>query len=173
MTAPELFEELVPALIVGLYAAPLVVAVGTDVLWFRIPNLLVAVSIAGFFGAALLTPVPLDWAMHLGVAAAALAGGMALFALGWMGAGDVKLGVAVMLWCGAAAPVFLVAMGLAGGAVALALFATRRALRRLIPLVSGTTPALPDVLLPGAPVPYGTAIAAGGLLTVTRLPVLG
>lgn len=93
-----------------------------------------------------------DWLGHLGTGLVCFVASAALFVLGVWGGGDAKLLPAVALWAGPAAlPRLLLVMGLAGGLVALAVLAGRRA------GAGGLRPAL------RLRVPYGIAIAAGGL----------
>ena len=83
--------------------------------------------------------------------------GAAAFRFGVLGGGDVKLLAAGTLWLGAAqAPAFLAMTVLAGGLLALFFIALQLVSRR-----GGRT----------APVlPYGVAIAAGGILTTGGVP---
>jgi prepilin peptidase CpaA len=138
---------------------------------FRIPNLLTILLAVSFVPAALLTPLPVDWAWHLGAAALVFAGGALCFALGWLGGGDVKLAAAVALWLGPATPQFLLVMAIAGGAVTLAILVARRLAMGVAVMRGGM--GLPRLLTVGEGVPYGLAIAGGGLVMATRLPLLG
>jgi prepilin peptidase CpaA len=99
--------------------------------------------------------------IHLGVGFAALVAGAALFGAGVVGGGDAKLFAAVSLYIGAGwFPAYIVYVAIAGGAVAVTVLAIRWCaafgiganLRWLQPLIKG------------AGIPYGVAIAAGGLL---------
>ena len=101
-----------------------------------------------------------DIAWQLGVALLALVILAGLFALRWMGGGDVKLLAALALWVKPA--VFLnliVAMALIGGVLTLAFGAWHIARRQRDRLA----------------IPYGVAIAAAALLVLgdTYLPALG
>jgi prepilin peptidase CpaA len=88
-------------------------------------------------------------ALDLVAAAAVFLAGGAAFRFRMLGGGDVKLFAAAALWLGAAAlGPFVLATALAGGALALG-FLLARHLR-------------PDGLAAG--LPYGIAIAAGGIL---------
>lgn len=89
-----------------------------------------------------------DIALQLGLALAVFALFAGLFALGWMGGGDVKLLGALALWLpGEAMIALLVIMALAGGVVTLVTLAHHRIARRA-----------------GQPeIPYGVAIALAGL----------
>lgn len=92
-----------------------------------------------------------DVAVQLGVAVLLFLPFVGLFALGWMGGGDVKMLGALGLWLplGAFASM-LVAMSLAGGAITLLLLLEARWRR------SGAA----------VEVPYGVAIAAAALLAL-------
>jgi prepilin peptidase CpaA len=151
----------------------------TDLLYRRIANGVVLVLLATWL-ASVCSLVVLengaapDWgALGTGLLSAALvlALGYALFAMRWVGAGDVKLTAVLCLWCAGEAPTFLVVTSLAGGILALGLPFVKAveialahgvnrlslilpaiaALPRPVALRSGDTPGLP----------YGLAIAAG------------
>jgi len=101
-----------------------------------------------------LAPWP-DMAMQLGFAAIVFAAMIGVFAMGWMGGGDVKLIAALALWL----PVsrfldMIMIMSIAGGFVTLLLMIERK-MRRT-----------PDAI----EVPYGVAIAVATLL-VMREPL--
>ncbi len=99
-----------------------------------------------------------EWGWQAAGLATMFAVGLALFAAGWMGGGDIKLMVATAAWTGLKGlPEFLVGVTLAGGVLAIGLLAGRAAFAR-----SGA-PAerMPGPLKPGAPLPYAIAIAGG------------
>jgi len=100
---------------------------------------------------------------HIVAGAAAFAVGAGLFYGGLMGGGDVKLLAAAMLWAGPnhAADLLLVT-ALAGGLLGGGMLLARRLARRTAPAPSGeaATTAMQ------ARLPYGIAIAAGGLWTL-------
>lgn len=135
-----------------------------DARWRLIPNAApVAMALSGLaWGVATLEPVALLQVMAL--ALAVFAGGAALFALGAMGGGDVKLAAALALWLTPGQLVaFLILTSLAGAALALGYAAWRIALdlRAGAPGRAAARAALT------APVPYGVAIAASGALVLT------
>ena len=113
-------------------------------------NLAVALLAPAYWWAIGLMPWP-DMAMQaaLGVAVFAIFAG--LFALGWMGGGDVKLLGALALWL-PLVPLLrmLIAMSVLGGVLTLIVIAVHR-FRKL-----ETSPE----------VPYGVAIAAAGLWVI-------
>ena len=136
--------------------ALLAVAAASD-LWRRIiPNALPAGIAAMFALAAMVEPaalVPLDASL---TAVAVFAGGAGLFALGWMGGGDVKLLAATALWAGSSG-VFglLILTGLAGGALGLSVLLWQGGRRWLAARGRRPPPPAPTV-------PYGVAIAIAG-----------
>ncbi len=119
----------------------------------RIPNRVPLVILAAFVPAALAGGLGgEEWLLHLGTGVLSFMAAVALFSLGVWGGGDAKLVPAVALWTGPAAlPRFLLVMAVVGGLVALAALMRRRA------GAGGLRPAL------RGHVPYGIAIAAGGL----------
>lgn len=137
----------------GLLAAlaiALLVAAFTDLRHRRIGNwLTAAIAIAAplFWWASGLSLWP-EVALQLGVALGTFALLAVLFAVGWMGGGDVKLLTALALWI--APPLFLnlvVMMALLGGVLTIAFAAWHLMRRRRDKLA----------------VPYGVAIALAGL----------
>ena len=136
-------------------AAILVVAAIVDVRTFTISNrlnLTVALLAPVYWASVALSPWP-DVAVQL-------AGGAAVFVLlagafyaGMMGGGDVKLAAALSLWFSPGSTLrFLVLTSLAGGVLTLAILAWHRARGRQ-----------------GRPeIPYGVAIAFGGLAILTQ-----
>jgi prepilin peptidase CpaA len=136
-------------------AAILVVAAVIDVRTFTISNrlnLTVALLAPLYWVSVELSPWP---GMAVQIAAAAtvfLLLALAFFA-GMMGGGDVKLAAALALWFSPFATLkFLVLMSISGGVLTLAVLAWHRAKKR-----------------EGRPeIPYGVAIAFGGLAILTQ-----
>jgi prepilin peptidase CpaA len=99
--------------------------------------------------------------------------GVAFFARGWMGGGDVKLLTAMALWAGPAylSPFALVTT-LAGALVAIAMLSP---LRRYLPPPTKEALELTAPLgaPPRQPMPFGVAIAVGGAyVLIQHLPLL-
>jgi prepilin peptidase CpaA len=116
-------------------------------------NLAIALLAPAWWWASGLAPWP-DMAIQAALGAAVFAVFAGLFALGWMGGGDVKLLGALALWLPLELLLkMLVAMSLAGGVLTLAVVAVHR-FRKL-----ETSPE----------VPYGVAIAAAALWVIGEL----
>jgi prepilin peptidase CpaA len=141
-------------LLAGL-AALLVVAAVIDVRTFTISNrlnLAVAALAPLYWASIALTPWP-GVAVQLALGAGVFVLLAGAFYAGMMGGGDVKLAAALALWFSPASTMkFLVLMSLAGGVLTLVLLAWHRAKQRS-----------------GRPqIPYGVAIAIGGLAILTQ-----
>ena len=144
-------------------AALLVAAAIEDAVRMRISNVLcLAVLGAGIVVIILAGPEISLWQNAL-VFAAILAGGTLLFGHGKMGGGDVKLLAALILWCNFdAALIMVLGVSISGGVLALLILG----IRTFAPVGAS---ARVIVLKPGGGIPYGVAIAAGGLLTLALL----
>jgi prepilin peptidase CpaA len=109
----------------------------------------------------------LSWAeagIHLAVGFAALVVGVLLFAGGLIGGGDAKLFAAVSLYIGAASfGLYVFAVALAGGALAVAVMALRWAVSSGLTARIGW---LQHLTQKSGALPYGVAIAAGGLFVI-------
>ncbi|MFZ1108872.1 MAG: prepilin peptidase [Rhodomicrobium sp.] len=114
----------------ALFAAPLAAAAISDLRSLRIPNWVSLGLIAGFFAYAWIVGGAVDPRAHFILAAVAFAAMFCLYVLGWFGGGDVKLMTAVVLWAGPPhAARFVLAVALAGGAIAILLVLTERLLK--------------------------------------------
>ena len=144
------FDELAHVAIVATYASVLMVCAGTDLLSYRVANVMTYPAIAGAIVIGALMPDANMWEV---LAGGGLAGGILLVpslltgGMG-MGMGDVKLAAFVGLAIGFtnAAPAMLI-MALGGGAVAAFLLAT-------------------GLRSKGEPIPYAPFISAGGLVVL-------
>ena len=136
-------------------ATVLVIAAVIDVRTFTISNrlnLAVALSAPVYWLSIALTPWP-GMAVQLAAGAVVFALLACAFVAGMMGGGDVKLAAALALWFPPLGTIkFLVLMSLAGGVLTLLVLAWHRARKR-----------------DGRPeIPYGVAIAFGGLAILTQ-----
>jgi prepilin peptidase CpaA len=148
--------------VVAAFAALLLFAAVEDGRRFIIPNT-VSLGIAILYPAHVLTTAtPVDWLGAVGVAGAALVIGMVLFARRLIGGGDAKLIAAVALWAGPQhfVPFFFVTT-LTGAAISLALLAHRRWLRPVVATAGSAVGS--GAGKPALDLPYGIAIAAGGV----------
>jgi prepilin peptidase CpaA len=152
------------AALLTVFPALLIVAALSDATSFTIPNRISLLLLAGFLPAALALGRPLgEIGIDLAVGGAALVAAMGMFAAGWIGGGDAKLFAVASLWLGwAAAPAFLLATAVAGGVLAVALLNLRAAWLR--PYFSAAPSWVARLAAPDEAVPYGVAIAFGGLV---------
>jgi len=158
--------------VVAIYPLAVAWAVVTDVRRLIIPNTACVVIAAAFLPAALLNGLDAAAvAWHYGVAAALLAVGMAVFARGLAGGGDVKLLAAVAVWIGRDHILaYLLTMALLGGALAVLVLIAAR-LKRSLPAL-GRIDWLGDGALGGQAIPYGAAVGVAALLMLPKSPAL-
>jgi prepilin peptidase CpaA len=140
----------------------------TDYRTYLIPNR-ISLAIAALYPVYVMTqPADVDWQGALVVASAFLVIGVLLFRFGIVGGGDIKLLTAMALWVGPGEILaFLFITAIAGLALTVLTISHLRYLR------PWPAPALASdeaaVLKLRQSVPYGIAIALGGILTVLRL----
>lgn len=152
----------VTSLLMMVFPVAMAFSAANDLFTMKIPNRISLALIGGFLAVALLTRMPLEtFGVHLGCAAAVLAFTFALFAMNFLGGGDAKLMAAGALWMGSTHVVeYLIFVTLFGGILCLVILGYRRVPAGLLPL--------PDwaqrLHTAGGPIPYGIAIAAGGLM---------
>jgi prepilin peptidase CpaA len=164
---PEVFILSIPP-------AALLFAAHRDITTMTIPNWLSIVLVAAFPIAALGLGQPvavIGW--HLAFGLVLFAAGAGLFSLGMMGGGDVKIIAAAGVWMGAAVGfTFLVWTAVAGGVLALVVYAARRAAGRFF---GDGRLAEPDwvcrLMKGGEGVPYAVAIAVGGIMAWPQSPI--
>ena len=161
----ESLQAILPSAATALAAAALLSAAADDLDRRIIPNAAVlAVAAAGLLFLAGLSPPAA--AAHLGIAALGLLAGLPAFARGLVGGGDVKLFSATLLWAGPD----LLRLHLAGTALAAVLLGVVLLGRQAL-AARGPDPAAPA---PRPTMPFGVALAAGGLLVVlVRAGLLG
>lgn len=157
-------QTLLAAALAALFSALVLTAALKDVTSYTIPNWIPLALLAGFPAAALASSLPLlAIGEHAAVGVVALAAGMMMFALRWLGGGDAKLFAAVALWLGwPAVTPFLVATALSGGGLALVLLTLRAPALRPFVLVGPSW--FTRLARPGEAAPYGVAIAFGALV---------
>lgn len=137
-----------------------------DITRYIIPNWLVGSLLVLYPVAVMLAPGDADWKMAIVGMVVVFIAGYVLFAMRWMGGGDVKLITVCSLWVGWQSLLeFIFMFALIGGAFSLLLLV----LRKMLPFIPRKNPdkPLPRILRNGEPVPYGVAIAIGLLLMMT------
>lgn len=152
------------AVVLG-FSGLLIAAAVTDLRRFIIPNSLVVALLALWpFWIALSGFPPVGGALLCALAVFVLGAGMFMFGL--MGGGDVKLLTVLALWAGMdgleGLIVMLLLTSVAGGALSVLWVSPLR--HRIAPLFGWA-----DGLRDNKQVPYGVAIAAGGLTVARRL----
>ncbi len=144
----------------------------SDARSFIIPNRY-CLAIALLYPAHILsTGTKVDWIGAVAICSVLLVVGFLLHVGKIIGGGDAKLVAAVALWAGTELFVeFLIITGIAGGAMALALWLRHRLSRAASAGLFFFTP--PDPNFVKQPMPYAIAIAAGGLYVAFTLTGLG
>lgn len=129
---------------------------------FIIPNRICLAIVLLYPAFVMTSPNPVDWISAAIVALAVLGITAVMFSFGVMGGGDVKFFSATALWAGAGLAIpFLLVTALAGGALAVYFMARTYFPRR----------SQGDVKLHRKSVPYGVAIAAGGMFVAGQLVI--
>jgi prepilin peptidase CpaA len=147
--------------LVGTLCVLLVWAAASDMHRYIIPNR-ISLSLLILYPGYAVTLSPAEIGVATAIAAAVFLVGAALFSFGIMGGGDVKLLAATSLWAGGAYfPVFVMLTAAAGGVLALW---WGPLIRWFFPSV-----ALAKAANGRPAIPYGVAIAAGGLFVAINL----
>lgn len=158
----------------------------TDIRERRIPNRLTGALAALYPVYVLVSPTPVAWPAALGLAVAVFAVGLVLFWRELIGGGDVKLLAALSLWAGPEQFVWLMLVTtLAGGALSLFSLWYRRwgdLIAAHLPRFALATTGGRAQVPPQTPadtstarsntLPYGVAIAAGGIAIMIELAKL-
>ncbi len=144
-----------------LAAILLVLAAIQDAHHYRMPNVLCAALTALFPVFVLTAPHALEWDQNLMIFGLVLLAGLAMFYAKLVGAADVKLLAATGLWAGPHfVALFLIAAAVTGGILGLVMMiltlARNRKRQEGLPMAK-------------VPIPYGVAIAAGGLVVIYKL----
>ncbi|MBY0422474.1 MAG: prepilin peptidase [Parvularculaceae bacterium] len=160
---------MISVILMAVYPAALLIAAANDLFEFKIPNWISIVLVVAYVAAGLVLGAPTD--VFLGgllIGAGALVLGFVLFAFRIFGGGDAKLLAALAPWLGVSAAFQgVVNIAFAGGIVAMALIIFRRT--PVIPLYARSAWLL-QLHERRKEIPYGIAIAAGGLMTFPSTP---
>jgi prepilin peptidase CpaA len=144
-----------------LATALLLTAAVNDSRRYKIPNIICASLVLLFPLYVLTAPRSIEWEQNMVVSILVLVSGFGMFLGNLAGAGDIKLLAATSLWAGPhLIAVFVVTTAISGGLLALTIAAMthlrNRRKNEAIPLAK-------------VPIPYGIAIAFGGLSTFYML----
>lgn len=153
------------AIILVVFPFCMVFAALSDMISMTIANRVSVLLVATFVVAAPLTGM--DWAtfvLHIAAGALVLMITFGLFAVGGMGGGDAKLLSATAIWMGLSFTLiqYLVYSTLVGGALTLAILLYRNS---PLSVYTGHLLFLRNLADEKVGVPYGMALAVGGLLT--------
>lgn len=152
--------------LVFIAAAIFVAAGASDASEYRIPNYLSGLLLLIFPIFVLTAPHEIDWIQHVMIFGLVGLSGFAMFLAHKVGAGDVKLLAAASLWAGPhLIAVLLVVTALAGGVLSV--------IMAILTHMRGRgDPARVDIAK--VSIPYGIAIACGGMTTLgmTVRPIL-
>lgn len=160
--------------VASVFVISLLIAAVIDCRRFSIPNSISVIIGIDFIAAAACLPVHTQWTSHLGAAATVFAVGLVLFRFRVLGAGDIKLMTAVSLWAGfEKLSWFLLCSAIAGGALSLTIVLFRYLVLAVqLQFPRACVLSIPRLLRIGENIPYGVAIAAGGLSLLFELPHL-
>jgi prepilin peptidase CpaA len=150
-------------LILMTFPVAMAFAAANDLFTMKIPNRISLALIGGFVAIAVMTRMPLESiGIHVAIALGVLAATFVLFWMNMLGGGDAKLMAAGALWMGPDHIIeFLAYVTAFGGVLAVAMLAYRSFLPANAFPLPGWARRLHKT---GEGLPYGIAIAAGGLL---------
>lgn len=159
----ELFTPFLNQFCLWMFASLMIVAAWSDAIDFTIPNRLIVGLLVLYPAHVMTTAQAINWPMAMAVSTGILALGLLLYGTGKLGAGDIKLIAATALWAGTEHTLdFILLTAIAGGVVSMALV-----VRNNYGWVIGRPPTENTKQL----VPYGIAIAVGGLFVAAKLIV--
>lgn len=145
-----------------------------DATRYIIPNWLNVMVILLYVVFVPTSPMPIDWLSGIYAFILVFLVGFPVFFFRLMGGGDVKLLIALALWCGLNETLaeFVIYTGLLGGALSVALLAVRPFVAWL-GAKSSKDIRIPKVLTYGQDIPYGLAITTAFLIVLWNGRVAG
>lgn len=157
-------------LLLLVFPALMAYAAMSDLITMTIPNRLSLLLIAGFFGMAVLSGMPLaTMGMHLGAGFLVLLITFSMFALGWIGGGDAKLAAATGLWCGFGVLLdYALVASVFGGLLTLMILYWRSS---LLPEFALRVSWIARLHHAKTGIPYGIALAAAGLVVYPQTAI--
>ena len=158
---------MIELLILSMFPACMIAAAAYDISTLTIPNWISLVLIAAFVIVALSAGMTgWEFGTHAGIGVAALIVGFMLFASGFVGGGDAKFLAATSLWIGLDFYLHYIFFAtVAGGALALTLLCVRQF---PLPLFLVNQEWIARLHHAENGIPYGVALAIGGLLVFTE-----
>jgi prepilin peptidase CpaA len=157
-------------LILLLFPALMAYAACTDLISMTISNRTSLMLVAGFLVVALAVGLPLvAIAWHLAIGAVVLVITFGMFSAGWIGGGDAKLAAATALWLGWQTSMEYGMIASIYGGVLTVLLMQFRAYP--MPNFTLRVPWLVHLHQPTTGIPYGIALAAGGLTAYPDSPL--
>jgi prepilin peptidase CpaA len=158
-------------LIITIFPACMVLAAAMDLTTMTVPNRIPLVLILGFVCLAPLVGLSLaEVSLQAAAATVALFIGFGMFAMGWIGGGDAKLFAATVLWLNPEALMtYIFVSAIFGGVLTLLLLAYRSYPLPPSMMSQGWISRLHE---PQEGVPYGIALAAGGLIAYSATPFM-
>jgi len=155
-------------LVIVCFAGLLCWAAISDIARFIIPNSICLGILTLFPAYVLVSPESIDWAGHIANAAILFGIGFVFHLLRLIGGGDVKFMVAASLWAGPNLIMpFLIVVGISGGILSIMTMTRLKVFSFREP--SGASFGVRLGAAMKAHVPYGVAIAAGGLMIVLKI----
>lgn len=149
----------------------LALAAISDFFTMKIPNRISVVLLLSFFAVAPLSGIDASTIAYSSLAGVAVfLVCFCSFAFNVMGGGDAKLLTASALWFGfnTSLLVYLISVAFIGGLLTISILLLRSRSQEILAI--GIP--IPDSLLVAQKVPYGIAIAIGGLLTYPETPIV-
>ena len=159
----EIFESAYASQVsIACFMSLVLVAAASDIVMYRIPNIVVLMIIALYPIYVIVTPGQEEWLWSLGIFAVTIMVGIPLAHFGIFGGGDMKLLAGILLWAGPAlaAPSVLIAM-ISGGLISL-LMLTKVRFVIAGALTSIGRESLGKMFL-AKNMPYGVGLAFGGI----------
>ena len=163
-------ETMLSAICLVSFVGLVLYAAISDIATMTIPNWVsIAVALLFPLAAFLAHLTPLQIGVHVGIGMLMFLAGFALFSVGVLGGGDVKVIAAASVWTGLAALTpFAYATTIAGGVLAVAMIVARKLAKP-----SDALPGFLNRLLgPENGIPYAVAIAAGALASLPDQPLV-
>ena len=169
------FAYFIDHVVIAAFLGLLLVAAISDFREYLIPNRIVGALLMLYPAHVLASPAPVEWQLSLIIAGVTFVAGFILFLFKGMGGGDVKLLTAVAMWAGAPDFMAFTAITLIAAIVLATTMAARIAAhdaRTAEGFSFGTFfGALRFSPILNMTVPYGVAIATGGMYAGARLLV--